>query len=94
MAERIRYRTNGNKLESIKVLAHPTNGALYRVIIDLDEKQYLVLDATTEIIAASGRNSTRNKLQLDVRNVLKELGVEVSTEQRKEYKRKHAEDIL
>jgi hypothetical protein len=89
MSERIRYKKLSETImESVRVFSHPTNGAQYKIRLNMSEPMWYVLDANTEIVAASGRNLNKNKAQLEVRNALRELGVEISTEKRNEYRKK------
>jgi len=91
MAERVRYKKMSDSLlESVRVFSHPTNGAQYKVLINKAEDQWLVVDAETEIVAASGRNTNVNKLQLAAREALVNLGVTLHTEKRRERTKKTA----
>lgn len=85
MSDRIRYRkVNDNTLESTQTFQHSTNGAQYKVRLNATEGRWSVLDAVTELTAASGANAKRNRAQLEVREALKSLGIELNTEKRKE----------
>ena len=77
--ERIRYRKTGeHTLESMQVLGHATNGARYRVRLNLaNENQWLVVDAETDLVAASGFAKNRAAAQKSARKALSELGISV-----------------
>ncbi len=82
---RIRYehtRKHG-VLQSVKSYQHPNSGARYKVQLDTVEGQWLVLDATTELVAASGRQLDGHKMRIEVRDALTKLGISLVVESRK-----------
>jgi hypothetical protein len=84
MSSRIRYsKLSDSRLQSVKTFSHPTNGARYKVVLDLAANQWLVIEDTTSLLAASGHNNTLHNLKLDAKNALVELGVPFSKESRK-----------
>jgi len=89
MQERVRYkRLDNGTLESIRIYYHGNNGAQYIVLIDSAANVWSVVDAETRTVALTGRGSTLSSAQLAARSALLELGVSITTEKRKEYKKR------
>lgn len=81
---RIRYRKTRieGTLESIKRFTHPNNGSRYKVILNMPEHKWMVVDDNSEIIAASGLRVHAHKMKIDVKEALETLGIEFTTEER------------
>lgn len=82
---RIRYVKTQvkNVFESMRTYQHPNNGARYRVILNLNEHQWLIIDYVSELVAASGRVVHPVKLKLQARLALEKLGVVLDNDSRK-----------
>jgi hypothetical protein len=80
---RIRYFNNKETgvSTSVRTFQHPTNGAQYKV--KLEGTNWFILDAATNLVAATGSHPNKNKAQLQVRAALESLGVEMVTDTRK-----------
>ncbi len=80
---RIRYVKNADGLfESVKSFNHQTNGASYKVSLNPENKQWQVIETTTELIAASGRNSSLAKMKIEAKKALGQLGIEFTKDAR------------
>lgn len=81
--KRIRYSKNSSgNLISVKKLYHPTNGARYEVQLDLVERQWLILDDASGMVAASGHNNSLAMMKIEVKRALAVLGIEFENETR------------
>lgn len=88
MIERIRYTKVAESVyEANHPFSHPSNGAKYRVRINLIEPMWRVFDDVTELVALSGIQKNFNKAKLEVREALRSLGIEVSTGTRNRQKK-------
>lgn len=83
---RIRYsKTNQDGLlQSVQKFQHPTNGARYKVMLNLTESQWLIIDDVTDIPVATGHHKDQHKMKLAAKKALTGLGVAFQTEARKE----------
>ena len=91
MSARIRYTKTSQEglLQSVRKFQHPTNAlATYKVFLNLKDNQWLVVDDKTDQTVASGRNTNHQKLKLEVKKALKDLGIAFSEENRAERKAK------
>lgn len=81
---RIRYQKAGadGALRSVRRFTHPTNGASYRILLNLKEHRWMIVDDVSEIIAASGLRVHLHKLKMDVRDALEQLGIVLEVEAR------------
>lgn len=81
---RIRYQKAGAEgaLRSVRRFTHPTNGASYRVLLNLKEHQWMIIDDVSEIVAASGLRVHLHKMKVDVRDALDKLGIDIEVESR------------
>lgn len=75
-SSRIRYsKMDDTKMKSVKTFNHVSNGARYDVILDTKESQWLVLDAGSGIVAASGHQTSMHKAKIEAKKALVELGI-------------------
>lgn len=82
-SSRIRYsKLDDNKMKSVKTFNHTTNGARYDVILNVTDSQWLVLDAQSGLVAASGHQTSLHKMKIEAKKSLAALGIEFSKEQR------------
>lgn len=81
---RIRYRKTRQEgvLESVQRFNHPTSGARYKVLLNLTEHKWMVVDDNSDIVAASGLRTHQHKLKIDAKEALMKLGVEFTLESR------------
>lgn len=81
---RIRYRKTRQEgvLESVQRYQHPTNGARYKVMLNMPEHQWLVVDEQSDLVAASGLRVHPHKMKIDAREALEALGIVVSIDTR------------
>lgn len=89
MQERIRYKKLDNgTLESIRTYSHTHNGAQYKVLITPSTSSWSVVDAETKTVAATGVGTTLSSMQSAAREALSVLEVGLTTEKRKEYRKR------
>ena len=82
MTTRIRYKTEGTKLISKSIFN--TNDTGVRVVLDTETLKFTIVDVLTNEVLLTGGNTTNLAvLKIQVKNVLKDLGVEFNTETRK-----------
>lgn len=82
---RIRY-TQPNQsgiLRSVKTYCHPTNGARYKVLLDMKGHKWSIVDDASERVAASGIRVHPHKIRIDARDALAALGVLLPVETRR-----------
>lgn len=81
---RIRYRKTREPqlLESVQRFSHPTNGARYKVLLNMKESQWMVVDDKSDLVAASGLRAKHHKMKIDARDALKKLGIELKVDER------------
>ena len=91
MSLRIRYeeKTEGF-YQSIKKFQHPTNGARYKIFLNLTDNEWQVVDDVTDIVSASGRDINLARMKKAAKEALTLLGVEFKSEagQRKPYQKR------
>lgn len=89
---RIRYRKfkeeSPHLRESVARFSHPTNGARYKIELDLLEHRWQVLDVASGLIAASGLRVHQHKMKIDARTALEALGVVLEIDERAKRKPK------
>lgn len=95
MTTRIRFeRSNEDETVwvSVRKYDHPTNGAQYKIVINEKEFQWLVIDSTCDLVAATGRNANVIKCKREAKKALEALGINFQSEvgNRKEYKSKNS----
>lgn len=85
---RIRYgKTNQDGLlQSVQKFQHPTNGARFKVLLNLTNHQWQVVDDVTDTPAATGYHNNNHKMKLDAKKALSQLGIVFAPEARKERK--------
>lgn len=82
-SSRIRYsKIDDTKMKSVKTFNHETNGGRFDVILNLSESQWLVLDAGSGLVAASGHQTSLHKMKIEAKKALTELGIAFDKEQR------------
>jgi len=79
MSTRIRYGKDG--LSTSKFF-HPTNGARYLVKLDTENKQWMILDDASGLVARSGYQSNLALMKKEAKKALQELGIEFESETR------------
>jgi len=81
---RIRYKPTSEQgvLQSAKLFSHPTNGAKFKVMLNLNSMEYVIVDSMADVVAASGEARTSALLKLSARNALSQLGVPLPKEER------------
>jgi tRNA C32,U32 (ribose-2'-O)-methylase TrmJ len=81
---RIRYRKTREVglLESVRRFTHPTNGSRYRVMLNMNEHQWLVVDDVSDLVAASGYRVHPHKMKMDAKAALEKLGIVLPLEDR------------
>lgn len=82
--KRIRYAKTQEKnvLQSKNVYHHPSNGARYRINIDLNSFTWSVVDDVSGRAAVSGSGTHPHKIKTAVRDALVTLGIPLEVETR------------
>ena len=80
---RIRYVKNADGIfESVKSFSHPTSGASFKVSLDPSENQWKIIETTTELVTATGRNSSLAKMKIEAKKALGQLGIQFDKDER------------
>jgi hypothetical protein len=84
MSIRIRYSKSQDKrvLNSKNVYHHPSNGARYRVQIDLNSLTWTILDDASNIRVTAGAGKHPHKLKIAAKEALMDLGIPLTPESR------------
>lgn len=83
MSQRIRYsKIDETKLVSVKTFNHATNGARYKAVLDTAESQWIVVDDSSGLVAASGHQKSLHKMKIAVKSALTDLGITFTAEKR------------
>lgn len=78
--ERVRYvRVAPNFLQSKRTYCHPTNGAVYKILINLEEPLWEIVETGSDIVAASGRHRVSAYAKIEAKRALIELGIDYLT---------------
>lgn len=78
--ERIRYVTlSPNQLQSKRTYSHPTNGANYKIQINLKEIIWEIVETGSNIVAASGKRNVAAYAKIDAKRALVALGINYFT---------------
>lgn len=74
---RIRYKKTSepNVVESVKKFLNETNGAKLKVRLNLQTKEYFVLDDNVDTIEASGIAKDLHALKIAAKDALTQLGI-------------------
>ena len=86
MSTRIRYRKTNQEgiLESVQRFQHPTETAQrLKVFLNTKENKWTVVDDTTDLVQASGHQVNLQRMKIEVKKALGELGIVFSDEKRK-----------
>lgn len=83
MSTRIRYsRQSDSLLQSVRKFQHPSNGQRYKVLLRPLENEWIVIDDTTDLIAASGHTKSLHKMKQEAKEALVTLGVAFEIDKR------------
>lgn len=85
MNQRIRYsklNEDGSLLQSVKVYSHTTNGGRFKILLNLNDKHWSVIDDTCDVVAVSGHAVSLHKMKTAAKKALTELGIVFSNEDR------------
>lgn len=89
-SRRIRYKagTSPHMFKSVQTFTHSTNGARYKVVLNLQAHEFQILDEASNAVAKSGHAAGFHPLKKKAREALEALGIETSRETRTERKAK------
>lgn len=85
MSTRIRYekRINSDLLVSVRTFMNPLTNKAYRVILDVTNKRYRVLDAKDHsVVLEAGKTKSLQVLKIQAKQALRNLGVDFKKELR------------
>src|SRR4051812_18022822 len=77
--KRIKYRPDGNSPHlhrSIKKFPHPTNGAVFSIVINTQDNTFQIVDELVKMVAAEGKGSGFHKTLIAAKNALASLGID------------------
>lgn len=78
LRKRIRYtrtKEDPKKWISIQEWEHPTNGGLYKILLDESTQMFSILDIRAEMVFKKGFGSNMHRVKIKAKRELEKLGI-------------------